>query len=144
MKLSKLFLALVLFIGVVGCNSKVDNQKDAQTTTDSIAAVTPSYIGSFEGTLPCADCPGIKTDLTIREDSTYDLRSEYLEREPNNIIETSGVYSILANGVIELVTPSTNEKTYYKPIEGGVALVADSLGVLTEGEMSELYVLKRK
>ncbi len=143
MKLSKLFLALVLFVGVVGCNPKANNQNDSQTN-DSVAVVTPNHIGSFEGTLPCADCPGIKTDLTIREDSTYDLRCEYLESEPNNIIETSGVYSILANGVIELVTPSTNEKTYYKPVEGGVALVADSLGILTEGEMSELYVLKRK
>lgn len=35
---------------------------------------------TFEGTIPCADCPGIKTKLELDwEDKTFELESVYLE-----------------------------------------------------------------
>ncbi len=35
--------------------------------------------GTYEATLPCADCPGIKTILTLVADQTFTLSSTYLE-----------------------------------------------------------------
>ena len=34
--------------------------------------------GSYAGVLPCADCEGIETTITIRSDQTYALRTRYL------------------------------------------------------------------
>lgn len=38
------------------------------------------WAGTYEGVLPCADCPGIKTRLTLNKDGTYELRAEFLDR----------------------------------------------------------------
>lgn len=38
------------------------------------------WAGTYEGVLPCADCPGIRTRLTLRQDGNYEMTSEYLER----------------------------------------------------------------
>ncbi|MDD7438017.1 MAG: copper resistance protein NlpE, partial [Bacteroidales bacterium] len=89
---------------------------------------------------PCADCEGILTKLTIREDTTYDLSSEYLGKKDGKF-EVSGVYEL--NGdVLTLITPSSGEKTYYKVLEGSVALV-DSTGVLNTGELASQYILTK-
>ena len=38
------------------------------------------WAGTYEGVLPCADCPGIKTRLTLNKNGTYELRAEFLDR----------------------------------------------------------------
>jgi uncharacterized lipoprotein NlpE involved in copper resistance len=39
------------------------------------------WAGAYEGTLPCADCPGIKTRLTLNNDGSYELSTQYLNRQ---------------------------------------------------------------
>jgi heat shock protein HslJ len=39
------------------------------------------WAGTYEGVLPCADCPGIQTRLTLNRDESYELGSLYLDRD---------------------------------------------------------------
>jgi copper homeostasis protein (lipoprotein) len=39
------------------------------------------WVGLYADTLPCADCPGILTQLDLRPDSLFILRERYLERD---------------------------------------------------------------
>lgn len=39
------------------------------------------WAGVYEGVLPCADCPGIQTRLTLNRDETYELSTLYLDRD---------------------------------------------------------------
>ncbi len=39
------------------------------------------WAGVYEGVLPCADCPGIQTRLTLNRDETYELGTLYLGRD---------------------------------------------------------------
>jgi len=39
------------------------------------------WAGTYEGVLPCADCPGIQTRLTLNRDESYELRTLYLDRD---------------------------------------------------------------
>ena len=39
------------------------------------------WAGSYEGVLPCADCPGVQTRLTLKRDESYELRTLYLDRD---------------------------------------------------------------
>lgn len=107
-----------------------------------ITPATPTLTGTFEGTLPAADCDGIQTILTVNADSTYTLKSEYLGVKDGRF-EASGVYHLLGNDLIELITPSSGEKTYYKRLESGYML-SDSLGTVNQGELAEHYILKQK
>ncbi len=144
MKRTNILVVTAVALLAIGCSNKQSNTTADSTDSTTMEVVTDNgFYGTYEGVLPCADCPGIKTTLTINEDNTYDLKSEYLDKK-EGVFEKSGVYNIVHNGaVIELVTPSSGDKTYYKILEKAVALT-DTSGVLNEGELAEHYILKRK
>jgi hypothetical protein len=54
--------------------------------------------GTFEGTLPCADCPGLKTLITLNPDGTFYMEETYLERSDEPVI-TEGEW-ILSGDII--------------------------------------------
>ncbi len=131
------FLALAL----VSCGN---SQKQAETQVAATGQQTAvaDYCGTYQGVLPCADCEGIKTTLVIRNDCTYDLKSEYLGKD-EGVFETSGVYNMKQSDLIELVTPSSGAKTYYK-ISKNTLLRTDSIGQNYLGDTAEYYKLTKK
>lgn len=122
--------------------------KDSTSVVDTIAT-DDNYVdlaavsGTYEGTLPAADCPGIKTVLTIKADSTYQLQQDYIDKK-NGHDEASGVFKVLDGKRLMLVRPSSGEQTYYKVKDNNSIVMTDSLGVEPEGETAKLYVLKKK
>lgn len=142
----KSILAIGVMVVMMSCSGSSKNNSEQtvenSTVTTEEQVKEQDFSGIYEGTLPAADCPGIKTVLIINADKTYNLKSEYLE-EKDGLFETSGVYNLLDGQVIELVTPSSGEKIYYKIIENGVML-SDSIGTVNQGELAEHYVLKKK
>jgi copper homeostasis protein (lipoprotein) len=58
----------------------------AAPTTDALpsAQAAPfdakAFAGTFAGTLPCADCPGIDTHIVLAADGTYAITESYQER----------------------------------------------------------------
>ena len=113
------------------------------TATDDNYVDLAAVSGTYEGTLPAADCPGIKTVLTIKADSTYQLQQDYIDKK-NGHDEASGVFKVLNGKVLMLVRPSSGEQTYYKVKDNSSIVMTDSLGVEPEGETAKLYVLKKK
>ena len=75
-------------------------------------AADPLVLGPFVGTTPCADCPGIATELTLtRKDpytaeGSYRLRMTYLERGPP--LESAGDWTTLRG------TPQDPDATVYE------------------------------
>lgn len=142
MKMKKLILAMGLALTVLstacgGGNTAPAPREGAAPTTDT------AYCGTYQGTLPAADCPGIKTVLTIAADSTYTLSSQYIDRQAQPVV-TSGVYHLKQGGkLIELVTPSSGEKTYYKIKDAKSIVMTDSAGIEPQGPTAKFYVLKR-
>ena len=133
------------------CNGKKTAQADAANDSTSVADTTvagenvdlAAVAGTYEGTLPAADCPGIKTVLTINADSTYELKQDYIERKDGHD-EASGVLQVLNGNVLMLVRPSSGEHTFYKVKDSKSIVMTDSLGNEAEGEMAKLYVLTKK
>ena len=65
--------AVIAALSVVSCNGKKTNSQGADQDSLSYAendslnsndVILDSIAGTYEGTLPAADCPGIKTVLT--------------------------------------------------------------------------------
>lgn len=133
------------------CNGKKTASADADHDSTSVADTTvagenvdlTTVAGTYEGTLPAADCPGIKTVLTINADSTYELKQDYIERKDGHD-EASGVLQVLNGNVLMLVRPSSGEHTFYKVKDSKSIVMTDSLGNEAEGEMAKLYVLTKK
>ena len=83
MKRNHMYVAVLAAAIMVSCNGKNTAQSEANTDSTSVADTTASenldlaaVAGTYEGTLPAADCPGIKTVLTINADSTYQLKQD--------------------------------------------------------------------
>lgn len=39
------------------------------------------WAGTYEGVTPCADCPGIRMRLTLRNDGRFELSTLYIDRQ---------------------------------------------------------------
>jgi len=81
--------ALVLAITITACKSRKEtagqrvNPDPAHNSQNSV-----DWAGTYQGTLPCADCPGIHTTLTLDTNDTYTLTSSYLDRSDSLYSET--------------------------------------------------------
>jgi copper homeostasis protein (lipoprotein) len=53
---------------------------------------------TFAGTLPCADCPGIRYQLDLYPDRVFFLRTTYLDRAPDNVFDAIGSFRVSTNG----------------------------------------------
>jgi copper homeostasis protein (lipoprotein) len=49
---------------------------DGHTSSNSL-----DWAGTYSGVLPCADCPGIETVVTLRSDGTYERSTFYIDGE---------------------------------------------------------------
>ena len=144
-----MYLAVIAAAMMVSCNGKKTAQdettNDSVCVADSVSADVDLAVvaGTYEGTLPAADCPGIKTVLTINADSTYQLQQDYIDRKDGHD-EASGVLQVLDGKVMMLVRPSSGEHSFYKVKDSKSIVMTDSLGNEPEGETAKLYVLTKK
>ena len=151
MKRKLIYVAVMAAAIMVSCNGKKTAQNEANSDSTSVADTTvasenvdlTTVAGTYEGTLPAADCPGIKTVLTINADSTYQYSADYLERKDGHD-EASGIFKVLANNVVEIIRPSSGEATYFKVKDANSLIMTDSLGTEPEGAMAKHYVLTKK
>lgn len=126
-----IFLWAIFGVVMIGCNSSQKNNapiKNREIKTES-QAHTSNLFGTYEGTLPAADCEGIKTILVINEDATF---------------ETSGIYHIIGDSIMELVTPSSGEKTYYRMLNNRQVMLSDKEGTISQSLLAEHYILNKK
>ncbi len=61
------------------------------------AAQTAEIAGTYEGVLPCADCPGIAYRLDLFADHAYNLRIRYLEKT-DGVFDDIGRWALSSDG----------------------------------------------
>lgn len=136
-------LTVSLFI-MTYCNSpNKDNQVNDCTQNAECRTKEAHITGVYEGILPAADCEGIKTTLTFRDDTTYTLQSKYIG-EADATFETIGAYKVIGDTIIELITPYTKENTYYKILSDKKVMLSDKEGNINHGPLAEYYILIKK
>ncbi len=148
---SKLMIFAVMSLALMtSCNGNKTAQNVVNNDSVNVADTAvnenvdlASVAGTYEGTLPAADCPGIKTVLTINADKTYELKQDYIDRKDGHD-EASGVLELLDGNVLMLVRPSSGEHTFYKVKDDKSIIMTDSLGNEPEDDMAKLYVLTKK
>lgn len=93
--------------------------------------------GTYTGTLPAADCPGIKTTLVLNNDHTFALTSEYLERDSK--FTDKGKYSVDGN----ILTLTTGDQTTRYKIGENTVTMLDGDGNEITGDLAPMFVLKK-
>ena len=152
MKTKLIVLAISSLAILASCTGKETTPNAADNDSANVVDTTASnkdnvdltsVAGTYEGTLPAADCPDIKTVLTINADSIYLLKQDYIDKKDGHD-EASGIFKVLDGKVLMLVRSSTGEQTFYKVKNANSIIMTDSMGVEPEGETAKLYVLKKK
>ena len=71
------------------------------------------------------------------------LKSEYIGKK-DATFETCGVYHIIGDSIIELITPSSGEKTYYRMLNNKQVMLSNKEGDINKGSLAEHYILNKK
>ncbi|MGN0002825.1 MAG: copper resistance protein NlpE [Sphingobacterium composti] len=147
----------LLFAGLailtISCqNSQTNTSNSTSQGTDTIAVNDSTlfhdehssqnsldWAGTYQDTIPCADCPGILTTIKLYDDGTYSYRAEYVER--NTTLQDTGRFMWHNNGsVVHLKGKDIDTK--YKVGEN-VLLQLDTEGKPIDGEIAENYSLHK-
>ncbi|RFN57744.1 copper resistance protein NlpE N-terminal domain-containing protein [Marixanthomonas ophiurae] len=118
------FYILTLFLFVIACN---------QSKTE-----TPQ--GTYYGTLPCADCPGINYMITFENDSTYSEIQFYQERSVDALKHT-GNFNTSEDGTITLTDKEDSKGMKQFKLENDTLQLLDVSGKPITGNLSDRYLL---
>ncbi len=83
---------------------------DVTASDDGLASTFDQrgFAGTFAGTLPCADCPGIDVTVTLHGDGSYRITNVYQER-PGSAWGIDGHWTVEADNAVIRLDP--NSKT---------------------------------
>jgi len=91
-------IAVVLAGALTACSKPNDNEPMSNNAQSSPAMMEQNNADTSvnradSAETPCADCEGIKVELDLNPDKTYELNEEYLGKAGNNETETKGSFS---------------------------------------------------
>ena len=133
-------LSLSLFFSCKDDKKTIDESKtsDMETMGDN-SMNSLDWAGTYEGMLPCADCEGIKSVVTINSDKTYVTKETYMGKD-DKPIETKGTFKWDDKG--QKITLSDSKRHSYFVGENTLTQL-DKNGNKIEGDLSNLYILSK-
>jgi uncharacterized lipoprotein NlpE involved in copper resistance len=132
---------------VTGTDVKLEEAKpsaEVPMPTDTVGAESTAstaldWNGVYKGTLPCADCQGIETMLTLNPDKTYSLQRTYVGRGDGKPVESKGRFDWVNGNVIKLNDPSGAPQLVM--ISENKVLMLDQSGQKVTGNLADKYIL---
>ena len=103
-----------------------------------------NWEGTYFGVVPCSDCPGIETRITLNEDETYQISWKY-QGMYDKIYQNSGSFQWdTTGGIITLGNLDKNlSPTQYRVGENHLFQL-DMDGNRIAGEFEDNYTLTKK
>ncbi|MBV5327707.1 MAG: META domain-containing protein [Chlorobium sp.] len=121
-------------------NSGKGTPPTAGATADN-SETSLDWNGTYKGILPCADCEGIETALTLTKERTYLLESRYRGKGKQIYVE-QGTFSWNTQGnTIQLSGGKDGLGTYF--VGENMLIQLDRSGQRVSGALAENYILKK-
>ena len=141
MKSQNLILILFLLtIGIISCKATLNAQKTEVQHTGDNSMNSLDWPGIYQGVLPCADCEGIKTQIVLKNDLKYHLKTSYLGND-EKIFETEGSFIWDKSG--SKITLDNSEKQVYQVGENILFHLDKNCKRIT-GNLADNYILKKE
>lgn len=133
--------AAALLLAACGGNTSSKNTAaDAASASVSQSQPAPAFCGTYRGTVPAADCPGIELTLTLGPDGRYEQTWNYIERE--GIFTDRGPYTVEGD-LLTLEPDAEGGVPLYYKLEGDRLLKLDADRKPIEGELAPYYELHK-
>ncbi|MCO6433634.1 copper resistance protein NlpE [Nitrosomonas nitrosa] len=133
------FAAIALFL--YGCDAEAPTPVAPQAASGHVSANSLDWQGRYTGVLPCADCPGIVTLLTLDLDQSYRLSKYYLGKD-DKLFEQRGVFIWEENGNVIHLQNSPDGPDRYQVGEN-ILFQLDKQGKRISGDLAEDYILHK-
>jgi uncharacterized lipoprotein NlpE involved in copper resistance len=124
------------------------NEKTADTSKadSAVIAVTPVVTATnYFGILPCADCNGIETDISLKSDMTYSIHTIYQGRKSkgpgSNEFNETGTWMQHGADTIHLANRKDAPSMFIRTDSSLVQL--DMKGKMITGKLAGKYILKK-
>ena len=145
--MKKSFLSLAI-IALTLSSCKNDSEKQEETipmdsTTVQIdhhnAKISLDYIGTYKGSLPCADCEAIETIISLTENSY--VKETVYKGKSKEVFKETGTYTWNEAGNTITLSGSEAPDQYF--VGEGVLFHLDADGKRIEGDLTSNYKLSR-
>lgn len=97
--------------------------------------------GTYSGMLPCGDCDGIKTSLSLKDDDTFILNREYLGSKAKNL-QVAGNYEYDEKSQMITLENSADGPSKFLMVNGDLWQL-DKNSNRIEGDFANRYVLSK-
>lgn len=145
-----IILSAAALVALSSCGNRNQQKKTEQQAAATEQATTAAdthnsrnsldWPGIYEGTVPCADCPGIRVKVTLEADGSYSKTMAYMEKP--NIFITKGTFSWDDTGSRITLTDG-QESEIYKVGENRLTML-DQQGNAITGDLADMYILKKQ
>jgi uncharacterized lipoprotein NlpE involved in copper resistance len=147
--MKKLFSIVVVCTVLIACNNNAGDKQENKNTSTVSSTESKSddskssldWAGTYTGTVPCADCAGIATELMLHDNSTYMLSEKYLGKKDTLENKMEGKFKWLDGSVIELEGITSGPSKYF--VAEGKLLKLDMQGNKVEGALADKYILQK-
>ena len=146
-KLLLLSFCLAFFLSCKD-NKISENEADvAETGMEQVPDMHTSEIsldwpGTYTGIVPCADCEGIKTEVVLKDDNTFEINRVYLGKD-DTIFQETGRFQWTQDGSTVVLTQRNNETSKLYKVGENHLKQLDLEGNVIKGELAEMYILKK-
>lgn len=144
MKNLKYLTILILLLCTLSCKTTQQSSEDKLEETKETVDMHTSqnsldWSGTYQGVLPCADCPGIKTVLTLTPDLEFTKQTQYLERG-DSIFTDKGTFAWDKTGQIITLNDEPSEQYF---VGENRLWKLDDRGNKITGVLAEKYILEK-
>ena len=140
----KKYTLLLLLVFIASCQKQTQN--DAKTNdTHSIssnAKSTLDYVGTYKGILPCADCQGLDTEISINENGTFSIKTKY-EGKGDKTFELKGNFAWNKTGNMIILSDVKNAPNKYL-VGKNILTQLDISGKKITGDLADDYILSKQ
>jgi copper homeostasis protein (lipoprotein) len=145
MKNNMIFLLFFasLFALACGAPGETTTEEDTAAYSDHNSRTSLDWDGTYYGTLPCADCPGIQTMLTLHADGTYTLSTKYIDRDEKFNEDTGSFEWDEKGNAIKLMVTNDDGLSHQYQVGENKLFKLDRKGNRIEGDLAENYTLTK-
>lgn len=145
------FVFLFTLIIAFSCNTKKNTDATKEETVEEMEPTTSAvwdnsknaldWSGTYTGTIPCADCDGIETSVTLFKSGAYTRTQKYAGKS-NDQIKDNGKFKWNDQGAIVTLTDKDGNSQQYQVGEN-VLFHLDTEGKRISGDLSKNYQLMK-
>ncbi len=147
--MKKLLILIFCIITFVSCKNKTGENEEVENITElelvpdvHTSKTALDWHGVYSGMLPCADCEGIKTEITLNDDNSYLIKRRYLGKGDKVFEETGNLQWTEDGGTVVLTNNEDGNATLFKVGENHLKQL-DLEGYPIQGDLAEMYVLQK-